>query len=76
MRFNPQDGVQVIAVYQLAFNGEKHARVCEARTYVTYCISLWQTTWKLTHTQSQLPVVKLESPAGNVPGSVAEVMGA
>ena len=50
-------------VYQLAFNAEKHARVCEARTYVTYCIGLWQQAWKVSHTLSRMPVMKVDTAA-------------
>jgi hypothetical protein len=54
------DALQIQVIYQLAFNAVKHSRVCEARTYVTHCIGLWQTAWKLSHTRSRTPVMQIK----------------
>ena len=49
--------LQVIVVYQLSFNGEKHARACEARTFITHCIGCWQAAWRVSYTQGRVPMV-------------------
>ena len=48
--------MQIMVVYQLAFSAEKHARVCEARMYVTHCIGLWQQRWHLTNSCPRVPI--------------------
>ena len=53
--------MQVIVVYQLAFNGEKHVRVCEARTFITHCIGCWLAAWRVSHTRSRVPVLEVEA---------------
>jgi hypothetical protein len=52
--------MQVIVVYQLAFNGEKHARVCEARTFITHCIGCWLAAWRVSHTLSRVPLLEVD----------------
>lgn len=48
--------VQVGLTYQLAFNGERFARVAEARTLVNHVIGQWLQAHKLTHSTSIQPL--------------------
>lgn len=61
-----------MVVYQLAFNGEKHARVCEARMYVTHCIGQWQQRWQLTNSCPRVPLEVVKGRRPSEPQIVGE----
>jgi hypothetical protein len=48
--------VQVGLMYQLAFNGERFARVVEARTLVHHVIGQWLIDHNLSHSASVQPL--------------------
>jgi hypothetical protein len=48
--------MQVGLCYELAFNGEKFVKVCEARTLVNYVIGNWMKDHRIKHSSSVRPV--------------------